>query len=83
MLAEMLLSEARDPGGEMVDAPFSARGLPKERGYRWNGDRKVWWSEVADEAVTGESEFGRDFIYGGKRAPETKRVTWRARYSLQ
>lgn len=68
---------------EMVDAPFSARGLLKERGYRWNGDRKVWWSEVADGAIAGETEFGRDFVYGGKRVPDTKRVTWRERYSLQ
>lgn len=34
-----------------VGAAFEMKDGLKARGYRWDGDRKVWWIEVADRAL--------------------------------
>ena len=33
---------------EATKAPFDLKDKLKEAGYRWNGDKKVWWIEVSE-----------------------------------
>lgn len=42
---------------EVVNFPFDDKDKLKERGYRWNGDRKCWWKSVDDETRVAESRF--------------------------
>lgn len=66
-------------------ADFSVKDLLRERGYRWNVDRKVWWREVADEKRV-EEEFwlaGHVYDFGAKPkalGPDIERVTPRTRF---
>ncbi|MEA1083695.1 3'-5' exonuclease [Sphingomonas sp. CD22] len=66
---------------DAVDAPFSAKGVLKERGYRWIAERKLWSAAVADEAIADEIAWASLMLYGGRREPRTRRITWTERYS--
>lgn len=47
-----------------VKAPFASKDALKDRGYRWNGDEKVWWTMVLDKAsVANEIDFLEKNIY--------------------
>jgi DNA polymerase III subunit epsilon len=68
---------------EAVDAPFSARTVLKERGYRWNPTRKTWSVEVAEPRVAKESEWASLFVYAGKGKPSIAKIGWEERYALE
>ncbi|URW75041.1 3'-5' exonuclease [Sphingomonas donggukensis] len=82
VMRELLRTAARPTWRiEMTEAPFAARVALKGRGYRWNADRKVWWREVSEAGMVDETEFARDYVYGGAGSPKVEPVTWRERYS--
>lgn len=68
---------------EAVDAPFSARAVLKERGYRWNRARKTWSVEVAEPQVDKERDWVLRFIYNGKGKPSIAKIGWEKRYALR
>ncbi len=57
-----------------VGSPFESKDLLKARGYRWNGDARSWWTDVAEEAVADELAWLRAEAYRGKRMGELPRV---------
>lgn len=65
---------------EAVDAPFSAKEVLKERGYRWDAGRRLWSASVPEEAVRDETSWATLMLYGGRREPAVRRVTWESRY---
>lgn len=60
-------------------APFEKKDELKERGYRWNAEKKVWWTEVRelDEELTWLSEN----IYGKSVKLPAKKISANIRYS--
>lgn len=53
-------------------APFAAKDLLKERGYRWKAEDddagpKSWWRELPLDDVPAEGVWLREAIYGGRR----------------
>lgn len=60
-------------------APFEKKDDLKERGYRWNAEKKVWWAEVRelDEELTWLSEN----VYGKSISLSTKTISAKNRYS--
>jgi DNA polymerase-3 subunit epsilon len=66
---------------DVVDAPFSAKDVLKDRGYRWDGARRLWSVQVVDEAVRDEVGWATLMLYGGRREPKVRRVTWKERYA--
>ena len=50
-------------------APFDAKDKLKARGYRWDGEKRVWHTTVAgDEAIIAEIAWLKPEIYSGKDA---------------
>jgi DNA polymerase-3 subunit epsilon len=66
---------------EAIDAPFDAKDALKERGYRWNGDRLLWWKEVAEDQRDAELDWATIRVYRAMRSPETTLIDWTARYA--
>ncbi len=46
-----------------VGADFYVKEVLKARGYRWDADRRVWWTEVVDECRTPEEFWLADNVY--------------------
>lgn len=82
-IARRMVENARRPDWivDAVDVPFSAKGVLKERGYRWIAERKLWSAAVSDEAIADEIAWASLMLYGGRREPRTRRITWTERYS--
>ena len=54
---------------QATNAPFEAKDLLKARAYRWNADRKVWHTRLADESqLNAECEWLKSAVYGGRAA---------------
>lgn len=55
VLAE-LLGRMRAPSWMVYadGASFDAKDVLKARGYRWDPDRRAWWTEIADDTRTAE-----------------------------
>jgi DNA polymerase III subunit epsilon len=67
-----------------VGSPFDAKDRLKARGYRWNGAAKVWWTDVAEDALEAERGFLAAEVYPrGLPALPTVRVDARLRYSVR
>lgn len=48
---------------------FDKKDVLKQRGYRWDGDKKVWHITVTgDDEVKAEVEWLKNDVYGGKSA---------------
>ncbi len=65
---QVLLQNARLPEIRVsaLASPFETKDRLKERGYRWNGDKKVWAKDVQKHGLEEEVSWLRDFVYGGK-----------------
>lgn len=81
VLAE-LIGNAERPGWivRAEGAGFSVKDALKARGYRWDPDRRVWWTEIADEARTEEEFWLAAHVYaaglGARRmGPDFQQVT--------
>ncbi|MDE2400534.1 MAG: DNA polymerase III subunit epsilon [Burkholderiales bacterium] len=50
-------------------SPFDSKDALKGRGYRWDAERKVWHTSVADEAaLEAECAWLKTSVYGGRAA---------------
>ena len=50
-------------------APFEAKDKLKSRGYRWDGEGRVWWCSVgSDDLLDAECTWLRDEVYGCRSA---------------
>lgn len=85
-LAEMMERGSSD-GWRLLatGADFGVKDLLRNRGYRWDADRKVWWRDVEDEALVPERFWLAANIYSaGANAralgPDIERVTPRNRF---
>jgi DNA polymerase-3 subunit epsilon len=82
-----LLSTARMPSYRLqaTGAPFGAKDLLKMRGYRWDGQGKVWHTRLGgDTALQAECDWLREAVYAGRPA----RLQWerhdaKSRYSAR
>lgn len=66
-------------------AAFAAKDALRERGYRWDADRRTWWTEVEDKARTPEEFWLAKNVYAaglGARAmgPDFQQVTAAERF---
>ncbi len=81
VLAE-LLGRMRAPSWMVYadGASFDAKDVLKARGYRWDPDRRAWWTEIADDARMAEEFWLATTVYAvgcGARAmaPRFEMVT--------
>ena len=50
-------------------APFEAKDKLKSRGYRWDGEGRVWWCSLSsDELLEAECTWLRAEVYGQRKA---------------
>jgi len=50
-------------------APFESKDKLKARGYRWDGEGRVWWCNLAsDDLLDAECDWLRDEVYGRRSA---------------
>jgi DNA polymerase-3 subunit epsilon len=50
-------------------APFESKDKLKARGYRWDGDGRVWWCSLAsDDLLDAECDWLRAEVYGQRSA---------------
>lgn len=82
-IAGRMVGRARTPTWivSAVNAPFSAKDVLKERGYRWDGLRRTWSATVSDEARADEVAWATLMLYAGRREPDVRRITWEERYA--
>ena len=66
-------------------APFESKDALKARGYRWDGDARVWHCTLAsDEALDAELAWLRAEVYGSRRAQvEVEALDALTRYSAR
>ena len=65
---KMLLDKARSPDIKVwaINAPFDSKDKLKERAYRWDGDRKIWYRSMANEELAQEIEWLRAEVYANR-----------------
>lgn len=66
---------------EAVGAPFEAKDLLKQRGYRWDGTGRFWWREVTATEQAQELEWLERNVYMGRGGPRTRQITARERFA--
>ena len=65
-----------------LNSPFESKELLKERGYRWNADRKAWAKCVQKRSLARESAWLKHYVYGGKGFRlELEKMTAKNRFS--
>jgi len=81
-----LLESARAPSFRVwaMGSPFESKDLLKARGYRWDGEKRVWFRDVGTAEREAELNWLKETVYGGKGANvevETfdARVRWSGR----
>jgi DNA polymerase-3 subunit epsilon len=65
---------------EATGAPFDRRGVLKARGYRWDAQARVWWTEIAEDELDEETAWLRRDVTPWGPSPRTQRVTWHQRH---
>lgn len=82
-----LLSVAVRPSYRLqaTAAPFEAKDLLKARGYRWDGEHRVWHTRLGDEAqLQSECDWLKASVYGNRAARvQVERLDAGNRYSLR
>jgi len=80
-----LLSRVNEPRFKVqaTGAPFESKDLLKNRGYRWDANRKVWHTQLPNEAaLDAECDWLHSRVYGGRSARiAVERLDARVRYS--
>lgn len=86
VLAE-LISNAEAPSWAVYaqGAAFESKDALRARGYRWDADQKVWWTEVADDARIAEEFWLAANVYAASRgarsmAPRFEKITAAERF---
>lgn len=88
-IMSILLEEARKATVKTwaVGAPFDAKDLLKERGYRWsggeNGKPKAWWRDVPEDESAQELAWLAESVYPGgvTESVVMEQITARNRFS--
>lgn len=82
-VAGRMIERARTPTWRIDadDAPFSAKDVLKERGYRWDAKARAWYAVVTDATLADEVSWAGLMLYQGRREPSKRRITWKNRYS--
>lgn len=65
-----LMAVAAKPSFKLraIGSPFETKDLLKGRGYRWDGEGKVWFCTLADqERLDAELAWLKEEVYGGRR----------------
>lgn len=83
MVVGHMLLNAQAPSWALdaVDAPFSAKDVLKDRGWRWDAERKLWSTVVGGAALEEEVGWARMMLYGGRRGPVAREVDWTRRWA--
>ena len=65
-----LLEAATEPALRLwaTGSPFDSKDLLRERGYRWDAERRCWHRVVVRSAAKDESEWLKAAVYGGRPA---------------
>jgi DNA polymerase III subunit epsilon len=65
-----LLDSAAEPALRLwaTGSPFETKDVLRERGYRWDADRRCWSRVVARAVAKDESEWLKAVVYGGRPA---------------
>ena len=65
---QVLLQNARSSDIKVtaLSSPFESKDPLKERGYRWNAERKAWATCVPKQSLNDESAWLKNHVYGGK-----------------
>jgi DNA polymerase-3 subunit epsilon len=65
-----LLEAATEPALRLwaTGSPFESKDVLRERGYRWNAERRVWHRVLPRSAAKEESEWLKAEVYGGRPA---------------
>lgn len=65
---KMLLEKARLPETKVwaINAPFDNKDKLKERGYRWDAERKLWNSAISQTDLPLEVDWLKTEIYGNR-----------------
>lgn len=71
-----LLNAAREKVCKVkaVNSPFESKDALKERGYRWDAQRRCWWTEIPESAMTEESQWLEAEVYQGPDRSESESV---------
>jgi DNA polymerase-3 subunit epsilon len=80
----LLLEHARQPTLKIyaLNSPFETKGLLKERGYRWEPQKKVWANELSGAEKDAELAWLKSTIYDGSSVQiEVETLDARIRYS--
>jgi len=82
-----LLRSASSPSYRLsaTNAPFESKDRLKARGYRWNGDQRVWQTRLSDQAaLEAESSWLREVVYNGRSAViQVEKLDARTKYSVR
>lgn len=62
---------------EARGAPFSKKDLLKARGYKWHASRRVWWTEIEEDALEEEKRWLLDDV---RCKPSLQLLTSRQRH---
>jgi DNA polymerase-3 subunit epsilon len=49
-----------------LGAPFETKDQLKERGYRWDGERRTWYKMLDHDEAAAEAQWLRETIYAGR-----------------
>jgi DNA polymerase-3 subunit epsilon len=82
-----LLQAAGQPSFRLsaTNAPFESKDKLKARGYRWNGDQRVWQTRLADpSALQAELAWLKDNAYNNRSAVvQIEKLDARTKYSTR
>ncbi len=81
---QALLKNARSPELKVsaIGSPFESKDALKERGYRWNAERKIWAKSIPKHQLEDEAAWLKETVYGRKPFRlELERVTFMNRFS--
>lgn len=67
---------------DAVGAPFEHKERLRDRGYRWDGERRVWCRVLWDGSVEAEREWLGENVYTARNCSIVREVTWRERHGL-
>lgn len=86
MAMKVLLANARRPDIKVsaLGSPFESKDVLKDRGYRWNADKKVWATNVSKQRLDEEVLWLKSAVYGGKPFQlEQESMTGKNRFSTR
>ena len=68
---------------EAKNAPFESKDVLKARGYRWNGNKKTWWTNIPEDAHAAEMNFLSESVYHYPVNFSGKKLSAYERYSVR